>query len=104
NCLRVWYSFRRLQKREHLFVDVIAVSDGFSHRRARFCPAFRTLDSLAESLVVRVEVKKKILGINAITRLVSLQHCFKEPRCVADVPAWRAHEISRLNYVVFDFE
>src|SRR6185369_7348472 len=79
-------------------------SDGLFHRRSRFGSAFRALDALAEAFVIRVEVEEKIFGIDSITRLVSLQHGFEEPRRVSDVPAWRAHEFRRLDDVILDLE
>src|SRR5215203_5138185 len=82
----VGQSIKRLQKREHLFVNVIPVSDGLSHGWTRLCSSLRTLYSFAESLVIRVEVKKVILRINAIIRSVSPQHGFKEPGGMTDMP------------------
>ena len=35
---------------------------------------------------------------------MSLQNSFEEPGRVADVPAWRAHEFGRLDYVILDLE
>src|SRR3982751_2906821 len=83
---------------------MIAVGDGLFDRRTRFRPTLRTLDSLAKSFVIGVEVKKVILGIDAIARFVGSQDCFKEPGSVADVPTRRTHEVSRLDDVVLDFE
>src|SRR5687768_15156129 len=83
---------------------MITVSNSFFNRRTRFRSALGPLDALAESFVIRVEVEKKLIRIDAVTGLVCLQHCFEEPRGVSDVPSRRTHEVSRLDHVVFDFE
>src|SRR3982750_2163402 len=83
---------------------MIAVSDRLFDGRTRFRAAFRSLDSLAKTFVVRVEIEKEVFRINAIARLVSLKDCFKEPGGVADVPTRRTHEFGRLDDVVLDLE
>src|SRR5215217_9135891 len=83
---------------------MIAVSYGVFNGGARLRSALRTLDSLAKSFVIRVEVKKVILGIDTIAGLVCLQDGFKKPGGMTDVPARRTHEVSRLYDVVLNFE
>src|SRR5262249_49753584 len=61
------------QKSDHRLVNVISISDGILHRRARARAAQRFLDALAEAFVVGVEVKKILFVIYAITREACLK-------------------------------
>src|SRR4051794_25445167 len=78
-CFSVGQTLRRLQKHEDLLIDMIAVSNRIFDGRARFRAAFWTLDSYAKTFVIGIEVEEVVFRINAITRLVGLQDCFKEP-------------------------
>lgn len=104
NLLRVGAFANSRQKLPHRFVNVIAVANGLSHRRARARAAQRFFNPLAEAFVVRIEVEEIFLAVDAIAGLVSLKQSLEEPRRVADVPAWRTHRFSGLDDVIFDFE
>src|SRR6266851_266096 len=104
NCFRGWSVADRIQKLEHLFIYVIPISDCLLDCRARFGTAFGPLDARAKSFVVGIEVEEKLVRINFVTCQVSPQHSLEKPRCVADMPARRTHEVSRLNYVVFNLQ
>src|SRR6478672_769923 len=83
---------------------MISICNCRFHRRTRLSSALRSLYTRPKTFVIRIEVVKKIFGIDSITWFVCLQNSFEKPGSVTDVPAWRAHEIGRLNYVVFYFE
>src|SRR5882724_13041947 len=89
NCLRGWLVADRIQKLEHLFIDVIPIRYCLLNRRTRFGAAFGALDARTKAFIVRVEVKEKLLRINTVTCQVGLQHSLKKPRRVPDVPARR---------------
>src|SRR6266403_2548628 len=93
-----------LNKSRHLLIDVCAVRDSLSDRGSRASPALGSLDALAKTLVIRIEEEEKIFRICLVARLIFLQHSFKEPGGVPDVPARRAHEFRGLNHIVFDLE
>ena len=76
----------------------------FSHGRPRTRAALRPLNPRSESFVIGIEEEKKIFPVGLIPRLILLQHRFKEPGSMSDVPARRRHELRGLNYVVFDFK
>src|SRR6266851_6847710 len=95
-------TFRELlDESRHLFIDVLAIRYGFLHRWPRARAALWSLNARAESLVIRIEVEKKFVRVGLVTRLELLQHSFKEPGGVADVPSRRAHELGGLHYIVF---
>src|SRR6476661_11182256 len=89
---------------DHLFIDVISVSDGRFDSWSRLGSTLRSFDSRAKTFVIRVEVEQEIVGIYLITGLVGLQHSFKKPGCMTDMPSRRAHELGGLNYIVFNLE
>src|SRR6267378_4283356 len=91
-------------KSRHLLIDVCAVRDSLGDRGSRASPALGPLDPLAKTLVIRIEEEQKIFRVCLVARLIFLQHSFKEPGGVTNVPARRAHELRGLDNVVFDFE
>src|SRR5688572_16589541 len=88
----------------YLLVDVRAIFFRFSDRRPRASTPLRPFDARAESFVVRIKEEEKIFRVWFVARLIIPQDGFEEPRRVADVPAGRTHELSRLNYVVFNLQ
>src|SRR6185295_13571795 len=80
---------------------MIAISNCLFHRWPRFRAALRPFNTRPKTFVVGVEVEEKLLRVNLISGFIGLQQRFKEPRGVTDVPAWWAHELCRLDYIVF---
>src|SRR5258706_13862642 len=95
---------RLLDKSRHLLIDVCAIRYGLGDRGPRARPALGPLDPLTKTLVVRIEEEEKIFRICLVARLIFLQHGFKEPGGVTNVPARGAHELGGLHDIVFDLE
>src|SRR5712671_5226526 len=93
-----------LDKSRHVLIDVCAIRYGLGDRRPRARTALGPLDPLTKTFVVRIEEEEKILRICLVARLIFLQHSFKEPGGVTDVPARGAHELRGLHDIVFDLE
>src|ERR1700686_1223267 len=102
NCFRIIAGRNLFEKSRHLFVNMLPVSASFAHSWPRTRAALGSLNPRAKSFVIRIEVEKKLFGVDLVIRLILLQHGFKEPGGVADVPARRAHELGGLNDIVFD--
>src|ERR1700752_337273 len=83
---------------------MIAIRNSLAHGGARLGAAFGAFDAWSKAFVIRVEIKQKVFRVDLVSRFVSLEHGFKEPRRVTDVPTRRAHEIRRLDHIVFNLE
>src|SRR6476469_9373225 len=89
---------------DHLFIDMISISNRRFDSRPGLSAAFRSFDSRAKTFVIRVEVEQEIVGIDLITGLVGLQHSLKKPGCMTYMPSRRTHELGSLNYIVCNLE
>src|SRR6266480_2929270 len=77
------------KKAQHLFLDVIAIRYCLSHRRPRSGTTLGPRYPFTKPLIIRIEVKQVVFGIDFVAGLMSLQHRLKKPGSVPDVPAWR---------------
>src|SRR6185437_9321930 len=82
-------SRKLLDKPRHLLIDVRAILSGFCHRGPGTRAALRPLNSWSEPFVVGIEEEKKVFRVRVVSRLEFLQHSFKEPARVSDMPARR---------------
>ena len=69
----------RLQKREHLLVDVIAISNSVLNRRSRTGAALGPFDARAEAFVIGVEIEEILFGIDVVAGLMRLQERLEKP-------------------------
>src|SRR5947207_3500273 len=73
NSFRFWPVFDCPQKAQHLFVDVLAISDRLLNCRARTGAALWPRYSFTKPFIVRVEIKEIIFGIDFVAELIRLQ-------------------------------